>query len=39
MKLYLNIPQLFSGQLKTVLYNTDIRVRETIKEEKRKNVK
>jgi hypothetical protein len=35
MKLYLNIPILFSGQLKSGVYNTDIRRREE-KKEKRK---
>ena len=34
MKLYLNIPQLFYGQLKIGLYNTDMSGKETIKEKK-----
>ena len=37
MKLYCNIPQLFSGQFKAVLYNVDIRVREEKKERKEKD--
>jgi len=35
MKLYFKIQQLFSGQLKSGVYNTDIRRREE-KKEKRK---
>ena len=34
MKLYLRIPQLFYGQLKIGLYNTDMSGKETIKEKK-----
>jgi len=34
MKLYLRIPQLFYGQLKIGLYNTDMSSKETIKEKK-----
>ena len=38
MKLYLNIPQLFYGQLKIGLYNTDMSGKETIKEKKMINL-
>jgi len=38
MKLYSNIPQLFSVQLKIGLYNTDMSSKETIKEKKMINL-
>jgi len=36
MKLYLNIPILFSGQLKSGVYNTDIRRRKEKKKREKK---
>ena len=38
MKLYFKIQQLFSGQLKSGVYNTDIRVREEKKEKRKKKM-
>ena len=38
MKLYSNIPQLFYGQLKIGLYNTDMSGKERIKEKKMINI-